>query len=771
MDERLIPADPLEVKRLMARAYLDSPAIVAEQGEIRLAPHQVDAASRLLRLSGEHGGAVLADATGLGKTFVAIAVARVMGPALIVAPAALRSMWRESLLRTGVDAQVESYEALSRGGRRSGKQHALLVLDEAHHARNPGAKRYAALADLAWGAKVLLLTATPVHNRGRDLRALLALFLGSRADSMPDDEVRGLMVRRTSSSENDSLRLPSVGNPEWLAVPTDPDTLHAIRSLPPAVPAADGGVAHALLLLGLVRAWSSSEAALRATLRRRLRSTATIAAALESGRLPDRRELASWPVFDDAIQLGFPGLFDAHQSRADLELLKERLARHEAGVRAVLDSLDRTNGATDAERARLLACVRERHAPTPVVAFTQFADSAAAAFRACMHAGGVAVVTGRGARIASGRVHVEEIVRGFDDADRVRSPHAMPLDLLIATDVLSEGLSLRRAGVIVHLDLPWTMARLEQRVGRLRRMGSPHQHISVYAIGPPVEARELVPVIRALQRKTRLVAGVIGLEELDSALPLLGERLTRATKAISQRDEVSATENLRRAIGAWLNAPDASRRCGSDAGAAVVALGMIDYGSGLRLIAVNGSDVSDRPVDLLRVVQSPPSAAEARASPSPGALIAIIEQWLEEDRGRLIARPATDSPSRAHVAVLRALQLRLTRASRLERVGIVKRVEVCRDLVLSARGIGAELALARFAGQGISLDLDALEKLLAARVQPVASQPRQARLVALVWHSGGGQLALLQQGSTFGSPHPGPPRSSSHRETRGAMRG
>jgi len=85
----------------MAEAYLAAPAITAELGGIRLAPHQVDAASRLLALLGEWGGAVLADATGLGKTFVAIAVARVMGPALVIAPAALRNMWKESLTRAG----------------------------------------------------------------------------------------------------------------------------------------------------------------------------------------------------------------------------------------------------------------------------------------------------------------------------------------------------------------------------------------------------------------------------------------------------------------------------------------------------------------------------------------------------------------------------------------------------------------------------------------------------------------------------------------------
>ena len=76
MDEHLIPADPILVRRMMAQAVLDTPAISTAQGEVRLVPHQVEAASRVLALLDEWGGAVLADATGLGKTFVAIAVAR-----------------------------------------------------------------------------------------------------------------------------------------------------------------------------------------------------------------------------------------------------------------------------------------------------------------------------------------------------------------------------------------------------------------------------------------------------------------------------------------------------------------------------------------------------------------------------------------------------------------------------------------------------------------------------------------------------------------------
>src|SRR6188508_865965 len=142
MDERLIAADPREVRRYMARAFLATRFISTEQGEIRLAPHQVEAASRLLDLLGACSGAVLADATGLGKTYVAVAIARVMGPTVVVAPAALRGMWRESLERCGVVARIDSYEALSRSPPPLvSLRPALLVLDEAHHARNPRARR------------------------------------------------------------------------------------------------------------------------------------------------------------------------------------------------------------------------------------------------------------------------------------------------------------------------------------------------------------------------------------------------------------------------------------------------------------------------------------------------------------------------------------------------------------------------------------------------------------------------------------------------------
>src|SRR5206468_8828705 len=57
----------------------------------------------------------------------------------------------------------------------------LFVVDEAHRFRNPETNRYRALARLVVGSRVLLVTATPIHNRVADLLHLLRLFLRDHA--------------------------------------------------------------------------------------------------------------------------------------------------------------------------------------------------------------------------------------------------------------------------------------------------------------------------------------------------------------------------------------------------------------------------------------------------------------------------------------------------------------------------------------------------------------------------------------------------------------
>src|SRR5207249_1412519 len=79
----------------------------------------------------------------------------------------------------GVAAPVITHEGMSvRTVRQSVSPSVrLFIVDEAHRFRNPDTNRYRALAKLVVGARVLLVTATPIHNRIADLCHLFRLFL------------------------------------------------------------------------------------------------------------------------------------------------------------------------------------------------------------------------------------------------------------------------------------------------------------------------------------------------------------------------------------------------------------------------------------------------------------------------------------------------------------------------------------------------------------------------------------------------------------------
>ena len=86
--DALRPSPPDLVRRWFADRLVTAGAGATRLGEIELMPHQREAVTRLQAMLAEHGGALLADDAGLGKTFVALALAASHGGACVVAPAA-----------------------------------------------------------------------------------------------------------------------------------------------------------------------------------------------------------------------------------------------------------------------------------------------------------------------------------------------------------------------------------------------------------------------------------------------------------------------------------------------------------------------------------------------------------------------------------------------------------------------------------------------------------------------------------------------------------
>ena len=68
--------------------------------------------------------------------------------------------------------------------------------------------------------------------------------------------------------------------------------------------------------------------------------------------------------------------------------------------------------------------------------------------------------------------------------------------LLLATDAASEGLNLhQRCRLVINLELPWTPVRLEQRIGRVERLGQQRRVHAVHLLAANTCEEESVAVL------------------------------------------------------------------------------------------------------------------------------------------------------------------------------------------------------------------------------------------------------------------------------------
>lgn len=86
------------------------------------------------------------------------------------------------------------------------------------------------------------------------------------------------------------------------------------------------------------------------------------------------------------------------------------------------------------------------------------------------------------------------------------------IDILMSTDVLSEGMNLQKARYLINYDLHWNPTRMIQRAGRIDRIGSPFKEIYVYNFFPEEELEDLLRLVSILQNKIRNIDNSIGLD-------------------------------------------------------------------------------------------------------------------------------------------------------------------------------------------------------------------------------------------------------------------
>ncbi|NJD19386.1 MAG: DEAD/DEAH box helicase, partial [Gemmatimonadetes bacterium] len=471
----------------------------------RLYPYQGEGVALLATA----GRALLADDMGLGKTLLAIAAASVLREhegarrALVICPASLKHQWAREIRRfTGTDAvlvegpgtarlalyrrrapfTLVNYEVVLRDSERIQSLLApdLLILDEAQRIKNWRTKTAAAVKSLATPF-AFVLTGTPLENRIEDLYSLMQVVdsrvLGPLWQCLLDFHVtdgRGRVLGYRNLSE---LR----------------------RRLAPVMLRRDRSLVRDQLPARI-------DSRLGLDLARHQRDLHDGAMRVAGGlaRIAERRPLTP-----------------AEEKRLLSALQTARMACDAAGL------VDReTEGSPKlAELAVLLEelCV---DGGRKVVVFSQWE-------RMTKMAEDVARKVGLGVIRLHGSVPVRS--RG-NLIDRFREdPGAQ---VFLTTDAGGVGLNLQAASALINLDLPWNPAVLEQRIGRVHRLGQGESVQVVLLVARDSYEERIAGLIAA---KRELFRNVVTEDASEDVVGVSKKMVEMALATLAEEREVPAT--------------------------------------------------------------------------------------------------------------------------------------------------------------------------------------------------------------------------------------
>lgn len=613
---------------------LDEPTEVA----LTLAKFQQLGVHRAKKIIDKYGGVLIADEVGLGKTHIAAKLIHETSEkaqgVLIMAPAALKAgMWegfiRNRQFRRGLVELVSFDEMVKQRDTKSGEIYqkceagnfAMVVVDEAHHLRNPDTKRAKMLHWVMKHSPILvLLTATPVNNKLWDLYNLLHFFLPTDtalskagvnsltqvfANALQDDpenlSEKGLFavneavtVRRMRSFikgnyPNDTFKDEN-GNSVEIKFPAPnvcavnyelddvmpsgffdrfdkalsgdyfgkttseipPGVLTFARYMPSKylkVPNKNQGEVN---LAGLMRSlllkrFESSPHAFANSCQQMIESNNEFLQLLNTGKVLERRLVEESSTDSDDMAIGSDDksgqqtLWEEVDSEGydtdnlhkavkhDTELLKQ--FRQEAltvtlDADPTLKELRRTliEIVNKAEEEGLGA--EDKKDKRKVLIFSYYADtvewiydylikeSTKSDSQLGVYKGAIEKIVGADSKKAKSDVLLNFAPKTAGAGVASNAGTRAEIDIVVATDVLAEGVNLQQARNIINYDLPWNPMRLVQRHGRIDRLGSNHTEVFLYCVMPSKSLEKLLKLERKLRWKLNQAKVAMGVGEI-----------------------------------------------------------------------------------------------------------------------------------------------------------------------------------------------------------------------------------------------------------------
>jgi superfamily II DNA or RNA helicase len=522
----------------------------AAAARIDLLPHQLEPALAVLRGAGSR--VLLADDVGLGKTIQAgLIVAELMARGavdrvLILTPAGVRDQWsREWRERFAIETASADAAALRRlaatlpMGVNPWQTMAVtiasidyvkrlevlpsvravlwdvVVIDEAHAAAGDSERRHAvrALADRA--AYVVLLTATPHNGDERAFDDLCRIGdIGAAGGERTSDLVVFRRTRAAIRGEG-SRRIHVLPVRSSVAERHMRDALARYRR---AVAAEHGDRALALSVLdkrALSSPWSLAQ-----SIDRRLATLST---------LPDEaRPQLMLPLDDpddESIADDAPPLWPGDLALAD--------AREDRRLLTAVAASARTAALHDESKVRCLVRLLRRVRES-VLVFTEYRDTA-------LH---LVSAIGRPAWVLHGGLDRHQRASVIDAFTRTGGA------VLIATDAAGQGLNLHHAcRLVVNVELPWNPMRLEQRIGRVDRIGQSRRVHAIHLVAQDTAEENMLGRLRARvgRAQSRIDApDPIGSDRPRVAIPATMTLTSEAARAEAEVSRLTAARALLR---------------------------------------------------------------------------------------------------------------------------------------------------------------------------------------------------------------------------------
>jgi SNF2 family DNA or RNA helicase len=450
-------------------------------------PHQLETAKQVIE--NMNGKAILADEVGLGKTIEAGLILKeymirgLVKKVLILVPASLVTQWsmelnskffipaisqRKSYVWEQCDVVVSSIDTAKRNPHRDiifKQDYDLIIIDEAHKLKNNKTKNYEFVQNLK-KKFCLLLTATPIQNRVEEIFNLVSLL---KPGHLGSETAFFEKYKRDARSLNDNEHLKELVNKvmirnrradtgiEW--------TKRHVETIPIECTTEEKDLYESITDLKSEGNWVQTSSFSVMTLQREACSSREAVFYTLKNMLQKKENPT--PAFEEQIQY----------------LIKK--------VEAVQKN-------SKAEKAlELIQKVNDK-----VIIFTEYrATQMYLQWYLKQH--GISSVPFRGG-----------FKRGKKDWMReLFQKHAQ---VLIATEAGGEGINLQFCNHIINFDLPWNPMRLEQRIGRIHRLGQ-EKDVMIYnfAIQNTVEEH----ILKLLYEKIHLFEKVIG--ELDDILTKL----------------------------------------------------------------------------------------------------------------------------------------------------------------------------------------------------------------------------------------------------------